>query len=254
MGRIRDLRGIIIRNLTPCFGKIDNEDEPSSPEAYTNVQWETKPLEQRNGVSCFFSLHSIDPITSIADSDPFYTSTLCPHLCNPSWTDVDFNDFELDDDDEARDCDHRLNTAWDADAYCMRVWVHRPCVDSGAADAAPASRPRIWPRYAPWRMLPSAGPGGILDSGPPQRNAWPLVAHVDGAEGRQPDPAAAHRRPAMAFENALVLDVRIEMSTWTRLGPALADLRVARARSRAAPLPRHPRTRAVHAASERASK
>jgi hypothetical protein len=193
------------------------------------MPWETKPLEQRNGVSCFFSLHSIDPVTDVAEADPFYTSTLCPHLCNPSWTDVDFNDFELDDPDELRDGNARLNSAWMADAYCMRVWAHRPRTGPpNAGEQQPAGRPRIWPRYAPWRMPPSAGPDGFMGgSSPPPRHAWPLVA-LPGADGDGGDGAsgAAWRRSAPAFENTLVLDVRIEMGGWLQLGPSLADLRV----------------------------
>ena len=244
MGKILELRGVIIRNLTPSLGsngdavetahKLDTPDE---------LKWETHSLEQRNGTSCFFSLHTIDQSTGVVDSIPFYTSTLCPHLCNPSWTDVDFNDFELRDDgscpirSDSPDARHFGSCA--ADAYCMRVWVHRPLPNAGrggapgapaaaAADADAPQHPPICPRYAPWRMPPSAGGAGAIGAaGPPPRVAWPLFGEDSGpAEGAARRAAAAAAAAAAAFENTLVLDVRIALREWARLGPSLAELRV----------------------------
>jgi hypothetical protein len=240
MGKILELRGVIIRNLTPSLGEsgdaVEAAHKHDSPD---EVKWETHPLEQRNGTSCFFSLHTIDQSTGVAESVPFYTSTLCPHLCNPSWTDVDFNDFDLRGDgpclrrSDSPDTRHFGSCA--ADAYCMRVWVHRPLPSArrratqAAADDDAPQHPPICPRYAPWRMPPTPGAAGTIGAaGPPPRIAWPLFGEDSGpAEGAARRAAAAAAAAAAAFENTLVLDVRIALREWARLGPSLAELRVA---------------------------
>jgi hypothetical protein len=240
MGKIRELRGVIIRNLTPRSGEngdvVEAAHQHDSP---AEAKWETALLEQRNGASCFFSLHTFDQSTGVAESIPFYTSTLCPHLCNPSWTDVDFNDFELGDNGPfLRRSDYPDNVhigPCAADAFCLRVWVHRPLQslrrrvaphNGGGGDdtAAAPPHPPICPRYAPWRMPPSADGAGAGGAGPPPRAAWPLFGEDDGpAEGAARRAAAA---AAAAFENTLVLDVRVALRDWLRLGPSLAELRV----------------------------
>ena len=95
---------------------------------------------------CFFSLHPVESASGQLSELCVYVSTLCKERCNPSWSDIDHEDFRL-----AR------THGWQHNRIGIRVWTATQRASGGqdtgpdAVHEEPSHRRTVpVPRMAPW--------------------------------------------------------------------------------------------------------
>jgi len=97
MGVLRQLKGVLIRNLHP-----DHSDKAAPPDS--------------RRLGCFFTVHFINAESGCLCDPPVYTSTMCTEPTNPSWTDVDHLDMRV------QHSGADAEALWARGVFGIRVW------------------------------------------------------------------------------------------------------------------------------------
>jgi hypothetical protein len=168
MPSLQSLKGVLVRNLvvhgtsgadTDGPARSGTAEQSGQPASAKNAPPHEGALRGTDG-GCFFSLHPVESSSGQLIDACVYVSTLCKERCNPSWSDIEYDDLSA-----ARKQGSRIG---------IRVWTATPRLASQlnpepeAGHGQPSHRRNApTPRMAPWEMgrmiLDCAEEGGFQD-------------------------------------------------------------------------------------------
>jgi hypothetical protein len=234
MKQLKRLKGVLVRNLVHTVDQ--SRADPDHP-----VLPERRVRSDRDG-GYFFSLHPVESTGGNVSETSLYVSTICKERCNPSWTDVDYEDMCVG-----------WRDGWDSNRLCVRVWVatirspgQQPRVQSdshGEPGAVPTPRVAPWDRGRRlWECAEEAGVEGDVEHDKHQGvgmgaqvPAWASRGSRCASEGRpgMPDGGLvdssqrgmgdAAQRHHLHVE--LALEAHVVWNDWVALETPLAQLR-----------------------------
>lgn len=196
MGRLRDLRGVLIRNLV--------------------VKDDSLPSTQRDGLcgSCF-SVHLVEARSGELCEDAVYTSTLCAQVTNASWTDIEHEDMTV-----RINGNEAAHQRWAVGQFGIRVWR---CGRGISKEPTSEQRQSVVPRVAAWERLQRPDVHGGEENGflPGRKGSM-----AGTAEPPRVSSAAATAAAYQSMDFELAFEVRVLLDEWIKVDTPLAQLQL----------------------------